>query len=211
MEIYKLVFSPIQVNTYILADSSGDCAIIDCGCYDDAEFMKLTKFIEDKDLNPVLLLNTHCHLDHIFGNGFMLEKYGLLSHFSELEEPNRRNGPKHALMFGLEMEEPPSAESFIEHNQLTGFGNISLKALHVPGHTAGSLAFYSETDNCVFTGDALFAGSIGRSDLPGGDFNTLITAIKSHLLTLPGDTVVYSGHGPETTIEKESRTNPYLT
>lgn len=211
MEIYKLVFSPIQENTYILADSSGDCAIIDCGCYDDAEFKRLTKFLEEKKLNPVLLLNTHCHLDHIFGNSFILEKYGLRSHFSELEEPNRRNGPKHAIMFGLKMEEPPAAESFIEHNQSVGFGNITLKALLVPGHTAGSLAFYSETDNCVFTGDALFAGSIGRSDLPGGDFNTLVTAIKRQLMTLPGETVVYSGHGPETTIEKESRTNPYLT
>jgi hydroxyacylglutathione hydrolase len=211
MKIYKLVFSPIQVNTYILADSSGDCAIIDCGCYDDGEFKQLTKFIEDKDLNPVLLLNTHCHLDHIFGNGFILEKYGLSSHFSELEEPNRRQAPNHAMLFGLEMKISPPAKAYIEHNQLTGFGNISLKALHVPGHTAGSLAFYSESDNCVFTGDALFAGSIGRSDLPGGDFNTLITAIKKHLMTLPGETVVYSGHGPETTIEKESRTNPYLT
>jgi hydroxyacylglutathione hydrolase len=211
MEIYKLVFSPIQVNTFVLADRSGDCAIIDCGCYDAAEFMKLENLLEEKKLNPVLLLNTHCHLDHIFGNGFMFEKYGLRSHFSKLEEPNRRNGPNHAMIFGLEMEESPAAEAYIEHNQTVGFGNISLKALLVPGHTAGSLAFYSETDNCVFTGDALFAGSIGRSDLPGGNFNTLVTSIKSHLLTLPGDTVVYSGHGPETTILQESRTNPHLS
>jgi hydroxyacylglutathione hydrolase len=211
MEIYKLVFSPIQVNTYVLADKSGDCAIIDCGCYDNGEFKKLTELIEEKKLNPVLLLNTHCHLDHIFGNGLIFEKYGLRSHFSKLEEPNRRNSPNHAMIFGLEMEESPAAEAYIEHNQAVGFGNISLKALHVPGHTAGSLAFYSEAHSCVFTGDALFAGSIGRSDLPGGDFNTLVTSIKSNLLTLPGETVVYSGHGPETTIEKESRTNPWLT
>jgi hydroxyacylglutathione hydrolase len=109
------------------------------------------------------------------------------------------------------MDNPPEPGGFITDDQVIAFGNTELVALHVPGHTAGSLAFYSKNDNCVFTGDALFAGSIGRSDLPGGDFNTLITAIKSHLLTLSGDTVVYSGHGPETTIEKESRTNPYLT
>jgi len=211
MEIFKLVFSPIQVNTYILADKSGDCAIIDCGCYDVGEFRQLTEFLDGKKLNPVLLLNTHCHLDHVFGNGFILEKYGLRSHFSVLEEPNRRNSRNHAMIFGLEMKEPPAAESYIEHDQTTGFGNISLKALHVPGHTAGSLVFYCETDGCVFTGDALFAGSIGRSDLPGGDFNTLVTKIRANLLTLPGETMVYSGHGPETTIEKESRTNPYLT
>jgi hydroxyacylglutathione hydrolase len=211
MEIYKLVFSPIDVNTYILADTTGDCAIIDCGCYDDKEFKRLTSFLDDKKLKPVLLLNTHCHLDHIFGNGFILEKYGLSSHFSELEEHNRKNGPNHAIIFGLEMKNSPPAESYIEHNQTIGFGNISLKALHVPGHTAGSLAYYCETGNCVFTGDALFAGSIGRSDLPGGNFYTLVTSIKNNLLTLPGETVVYSGHGPETTIEKECRTNPYLT
>jgi glyoxylase-like metal-dependent hydrolase (beta-lactamase superfamily II) len=211
MEIYKLVFSPIQVNTYVITDRTGDCAIIDCGCYDEAEFGRLTKFIEDKALNPVLLLNTHCHLDHLFGNGFVLDRYGLKSHFCELEEPNRKNARQHAMLFGLDMKVPPEAAAYIEHEQVISFGDIKLKALHVPGHTAGSIAFYSEADDCVFTGDALFAGSIGRSDLPGGNFETLVNAIKTNLLTLPGDTVVYSGHGPETTIEKESRTNPYLT
>ena len=211
MEIFKLVFSPIDVNTYILADKSGDCAIIDCGCYGKDEFARLTGFINDKKLNPVLLLNTHCHLDHIFGNGYVLEKYGLRSHFSELEEQNRKLSPNHAMIFGLEMIKPPDAEKFLEHNHTISFADITLKALHVPGHTAGSLAYYSEADSCVFTGDALFAGSIGRSDLPGGNFNTLITSINAHLMSLPGETVVYPGHGPETTIEKERRTNPYLT
>jgi hydroxyacylglutathione hydrolase len=210
MEIFRLVFSPIQVNTYILAGKSGNCAIIDCGCYGEKEFAELTGFLDEKKLNPVLLLNTHCHLDHIFGNGLILDRYGLRSHYSELEEQNRRLAPNHAMIFGLEMNVAPDAETYIEHNQTIGFEDISFKALHVPGHTAGSLAFYSEDNNCVFTGDALFAGSIGRSDLPGGNFNTLITSIKTHLLTLPDETVVYPGHGPETTIGKESRTNPYL-
>jgi glyoxylase-like metal-dependent hydrolase (beta-lactamase superfamily II) len=210
MEIFRLVFSPIQVNTYILAGKSGNCAIIDCGCYGEKEFAELTGFLDEKKLNPVLLLNTHCHLDHIFGNALILDRYGLRSHYSELEEQNRRLAPNHAIIFGLEMNESPAAETFIEHNQTIGFEDISFKALHVPGHTAGSLAFYSEDNNCVFTGDALFAGSIGRSDLPGGNFNTLITSIKTHLLSLPDETVVYPGHGPETTIGKESRTNPYL-
>jgi glyoxylase-like metal-dependent hydrolase (beta-lactamase superfamily II) len=210
MEIHRLVFSPIDVNTYILADGT-DCAIIDCGCYGREEFSRLTNFLDEKKLNPVLLLNTHCHLDHIFGNIFMLEKYRLRSHFSKLEDQNRRLAPNYAVIFGLEMSESPSPEAYIEHDQTIGFGNISLKALHVPGHTSGSLAFYCEKDNCVFTGDALFAGSIGRSDLPGGNYNTLINSIKTNLLTLPGETVVWSGHGPETTIEKERKTNPYLT
>ena len=210
MEIFKLVFSPIQVNTFVLADHTGDCAIIDCGCYDRNEFSALVDLIESKRLKPVLLLNTHCHLDHIFGNRFVLDKYGLSPWSNELEEPNRKNAADHALLFGLSMDIPPEPAGFISDQQKIVFGGTTLIALNVPGHTAGSVAFYSESDGCVFTGDALFAGSIGRSDLPGGDFETLLKSIKSQLLTLPGQTVVYSGHGHETTIEREKNTNQYL-
>jgi hydroxyacylglutathione hydrolase len=211
MEIFKLVFSPIQVNTYVLADESGDCAIIDCGCYDKNEFSELTGLLDSKKLKPVLLLNTHCHLDHIFGNGFVNEKYRLSPYSNELDEPNRKNAVNHALLFGLSMEIPPEPAGYISDGQKIVFGNSSLVALHVPGHTAGSLSYYCEKDGCVFTGDALFAGSIGRSDLPGGNFETLIKSIKSRLLTLPAGTIVYSGHGPETTIGIETNTNKYLT
>jgi hydroxyacylglutathione hydrolase len=211
MEIYKQVFSPIEVNTYILADKSGDCAIIDCGCYSENEFAHFVKFIESKKLNPVLLLNTHCHLDHVFGNRYILEKYNLKTYFNEHEEYNRKNATDHAMLFGLSIETPPEAAGYILPGQLITFRTATLKAIFVPGHTAGSIAFYSEADGCVFTGDALFAGSIGRSDLPGGDFQTLISSIKSNLLSLPPATIVYAGHGPETTIEKEMETNPYLT
>lgn len=210
MEIYKLVFSPIEVNTYILADKSGDCAILDCGCYNEQEFLLLVKFIESKKLNPVLLLNTHCHLDHIFGNKFIFEKYNLKTHCSKLEEPNRENASEHAMYFGLSMATPPEPEGYISHQQVITFGSTSLLALLVPGHTEGSLAFYSKKDECVFSGDALFSGSIGRTDLPGGDHQTLIDSIRNNLLSLPSSTVVYPGHGPETTIEKEMKTNPYL-
>jgi hydroxyacylglutathione hydrolase len=211
MKVYKLVFSPIQVNTYVLADISGDCAIIDCGCYDRNEFSGLVDLLESNRLKPTLLLNTHCHLDHIFGNKFILDKYNLRPNSSQLEEVNRKNAVNHALIFGLTMEAPPEPAGFISDKEKIVFGNTSLLALHVPGHTAGSLAFYSESDSCLFTGDALFAGSIGRSDLPGGNFETLIKSIKTRLLSLPSETVVYSGHGPETTIGKEMRTNHYLT
>jgi len=210
MEVFKLVFSPIEVNTYVLAGKSGKCIIIDCGCYDEKEFSRLVKAIETRKLQPALLLNTHCHLDHVFGNRMVLEKYGLSSHFSVLEESNRLNGPSHAALFGLDMRVAPEAESFIEHGQVITMDEISLKCFLVPGHTAGSIAFYSEADGCVFTGDALFAGSIGRSDLEGGNHVTLVNAIKSLLLTLPEDTIVYSGHGQATTIGREKKTNPYL-
>ena len=210
MEIFRFIFSPIDVNTYIVADSSGDCAIIDCGCYNDAEFEEFTSFIKEKGLNPVLLLNTHCHLDHIFGNKYLLKRYNLRALSHENEEMNRKNGPQHAVIFGLSMEMTPAPERFIVDNEVIKFCSTDLKALHVPGHSAGGLAFYSEKDGYVFSGDALFAGSIGRTDLPGGDFETLINSIKNKLFSLPGSTLVYAGHGGETTIEKEIRTNPWF-
>jgi glyoxylase-like metal-dependent hydrolase (beta-lactamase superfamily II) len=210
MEIYKFVFSPIEVNTYVLADKSGDCAIIDCGCYDKKESEELEFFIKDKHINPVLLLNTHCHLDHVFGNKFILERYGLRTFSSELDEMNRKDAKEHAMLFGLEMDEPPKSAGFISDNEMLTFGKTNLLALHVPGHTSGSLAFYSEKNDCVFTGDALFAGSIGRTDLPGGNYDTLINSIRNKLFVLPGSTIVYPGHGKETTIEKEIKTNPFF-
>lgn len=211
MEIFTLVFSPIEVNTYILANQSGDCAIIDCGCYGKNETDELEDFIKNKRLNPVLLLNTHCHLDHIFGNRFVLEKYNLKTFSCESEEKNRKNALQHAMIFGLTMEMPPEPAGFISDNQVITFGATEMIALHVPGHTAGSLAFYSKTNNCVFTGDALFAGSIGRTDLPGGDYETLISSINNRLFVLPPETVVYPGHGSSTTVYEEMRSNPYFS
>ncbi|MCX6254089.1 MAG: MBL fold metallo-hydrolase [Bacteroidia bacterium] len=211
MKIYKLVFSPIEANTYLLVDKSGDCAIIDCACYDKDEYERLEGFIKEKKINPVLLLNTHCHLDHIFGNKFILEKYALKPFSSEFEEMNRKNSVQHAMLFGLTMENPPEPADFITDNQVMAFGTTELVALYVPGHTSGSMAFYSEKNGCVFSGDALFAGSIGRTDLPGGDYDTLINSIKSKLFVLPPSTVVYPGHGNETTIEREMKSNPYLS
>jgi glyoxylase-like metal-dependent hydrolase (beta-lactamase superfamily II) len=198
MEIFKLVFSPIEVNTYILADESGTCAIIDCGCYNNKEFSTFTSLLENKKLTPKLLLNTHCHLDHIFGNRLILSKYGLRTLC-------------HAMLFGLEMEMPPEPQGFIDDGQLITFESVTLKALHVPGHSPGSLAYYSEKDGIVFTGDALFAGSIGRTDLPGGNYDTLIDSIRNKLFVLPPATVVYPGHGAKTTIEQEMKTNPFFT
>jgi glyoxylase-like metal-dependent hydrolase (beta-lactamase superfamily II) len=211
MKIYKLVFSPIEVNTYILADDSGDCAIIDCGCYEQEESERLENFIKENSIKPVLLLNTHCHLDHVFGNRFILERYGLKSFSSESDEPNRKDAKQHAMLFGLDMDEPPEPAGFIKDNQVITFGKTTLLALYVPGHTSGSIAFYSEKNDCVFTGDALFAGSIGRTDLPGGNYDTLINSIKTRLFTLPPATVVYPGHGNETTIEGEMKSNPYFS
>ncbi len=210
MKIFKLVFSPIEVNTYILSDSSGNCAVIDCGCYNESEFNNFVQFLEAEELKPVLLLNTHCHLDHLFGNKFMLEKYNLRTLSCELDEINRKNAAQHAMLFGLTMETPPEPQEYITQGQIISFGDIELEALHVPGHTTGSMAFYSKKEGVVFTGDALFAGSIGRTDLPGGSYETLLNSIRSRLFTLPQSTEVYPGHGNKTTIEKEMKTNPFF-
>jgi glyoxylase-like metal-dependent hydrolase (beta-lactamase superfamily II) len=210
MKIFKLVFSPIEVNTYILADESGDCAIIDCGCYDMQESDRLDDLIKSKKIKPVLLLNTHCHLDHIFGNRFILGRYNLKPFSHEYDEMNRKGAVQHALLFGLSMDDPPEPAGFLTDNQTITFGSTELLTLHVPGHSSGSLAFYSKENDCVFTGDALFAGSIGRTDLPGGDYDTLIKSIAKKLFVLPPETVVYPGHGNETTIEKEMKSNPFF-
>ncbi|MFH0842307.1 MAG: MBL fold metallo-hydrolase [Bacteroidota bacterium] len=210
MEIFRLVFSPITVNTYILADESGKCAVIDCGCYDENEFKELTDLIEERKLDPVLLLNTHCHLDHIFGNGMFLDKYKLGAYCHADEEMNRNNALMYAEYFRLTMEEPPEPAGFIKGDDSVSFGSESLRALHIPGHAPGSLAFFSEKNNAVFTGDILFAGSIGRSDIPGGDHKALVEGIREKLFVLPPETVVYPGHGEATTIGTEMKSNPYF-
>jgi glyoxylase-like metal-dependent hydrolase (beta-lactamase superfamily II) len=210
METYTMTFSPFEVNTYIVSDGTGDCAIIDCSCYERKEFEKLENFIDRKHFKPVLLLNTHCHLDHIFGNRFMLERYNLGTFCNQEDEANRENAVSHAVMFGLSMEAPPVPTGFLTDGQKISFGTIDFLVLHVPGHSKGSLAFYNSDSKTVFTGDALFAGSIGRTDLLGGDHKTLINSIRSKLFTLPGETIVYPGHGERTTIKKEIETNPFF-
>ena len=210
MEVFKIVFSPIEVNTYILSDNSGKCAVIDCGCYKVSEFEKFTRFLENKNLEPVLLLDTHCHLDHIFGNRWFQEKYNIGAYCHPDEKKNRENSVIHAQFFGLEMDIPPEPEGLLTDGQRISFGSVSLLALHVPGHSAGSLAFYCMEEEVVFTGDALFSGSIGRTDLPGGNYEILINSITDKLFVLPPSTTVYPGHGEATTIGKEIKTNPYF-
>ena len=211
MKTHRFVFSPIEVNTYILADENGECAIIDCGCYNIDEFNELKAFISENSLKPVILLNTHLHLDHVFGNRFVLKEYGLKTHASIEEEKNLLYVTKHAEIFGLSMPEPPGIGTYLKDGQKVEIGNISLQCLFVPGHSSGSIAFYCQAGNFVFTGDALFAGSIGRSDLAGGNHQTLLKSIKDKLLNLPDDTKVYPGHGPETRIGVERLNNPFLT
>ncbi|MCA1741182.1 MAG: MBL fold metallo-hydrolase, partial [Bacteroidales bacterium] len=152
-----------------------------------------------------------CHLDHIFGNGMFLKKYGLKTMACIKEEENRLNSQNHALLFGMEMEMPPIIGTYLNDRQIVSFGGVTLEAIYVPGHSAGSIAYYSKEEGCAFTGDALFAGGIGRTDLPGGDYEQLIESIKTRLLTLPDETVIYPGHGESSTIGNEKATNRWLS
>ncbi len=208
--VQSFTFNPFQENTYVVYDETGECIIVDPGMYEPHEQKLLVDFIERKNLNVVRLVNTHCHIDHIFGNGFVKETYDVPFYAHQLEIENITRAVQYAGMFGVQMNESPKPDYFFDEPETVAFGNTILKLLFTPGHSAGSLSMYCEEDGFVLSGDALFMGSIGRTDLPGGDYDTLIASIENKLLTLPDEVIVYSGHGPETTIGRERSSNPFL-
>ncbi len=208
--IKSFEFSPIQENTYILYNEFNDCLVVDPGCYFDNEREELAAFIEQKALKPRMLLNTHCHLDHVFGNKFVAEKYGLKLSLHEKELPVLQFAPASGLMYNMPFDNYTGEFIFLKEGETLKLGADELKILFTPGHSPASISFYSEKQGFVVSGDVLFQRSIGRTDLPGGDFETLIKSIKTQLLVLPDDTKVYSGHGLVTTIGEEKRGNPYL-
>ncbi len=210
IKIFREVFSPIEVNTYIVTGDGKECIAIDCGCYGEAEEKRLEALLEEKGLTPVMLIDTHCHLDHVFGNNFMQRRYGLRPWFHEGDTGNYRNAPAHSMLFGLTMEPQPDPAGYLTDGEVIAAAGLSLEVIAVPGHSPGGIALYSRSGGVLFTGDALFAGSIGRSDLPGGDHEQLLKNIRERLFVLPPDTVVYPGHGPVTTIRLEMEQNPYF-
>lgn len=209
MKVESFVFNPFQENTYVLYDESKECVIIDPGCIEREELHELTSFIQENGLSVKLLLNTHCHVDHVLGNNFIKEKYKveLLIHASDLSvlKAVRAYAPSYGF-FQYKEAEP---DRFMKEGDVITFGNQSLKVLFVPGHSPGHVAFYNEKSKQVIAGDVLFYNSIGRTDLPGGDYDTLISSIHEKLFALPDDVTVYPGHGPETTIGFEKKTNPF--
>lgn len=204
-------FNPFQENTYILYDETKECIIIDPGCYQDAEKKKLKTFVEEGGLKPVRLINTHCHIDHVFGNHFVHTTWdiGLEIHKGELQVLEVL--PVVSQFYGItEVDPSPQPASFLNEDVLIKFGNTTLQPLFTPGHSPASLSFYCEESGFVISGDVLFRESIGRTDLPGGDFDTLLRSIRKKLLVLDDAVVVYPGHGPATTIGHEKRFNPFL-
>lgn len=210
LQIKSFEFSPIQENTYILYNEFNECIVIDPGCYFDEEKETLADFIKTKGLKPLQLLNTHCHLDHVFGNKFVAEEYGLTLKIHEGEKKVLDFAPTSGLMYNMPFDNYTGDIIYLNAGDIIKLGADELQVLLTPGHSPASLSFYCKADGFVISGDALFKQSIGRTDLPGGDFDTLIESIKTQLFVLPGDTKVFSGHGPVTTIGEEKLTNPYV-
>ncbi len=210
LSVHKFTFNPIQENTYVLSAENGDCCIIDPGCYFEEERNELVRFIQSKNLKPVYLLNTHCHLDHVFGNKFVSETWQLPLYLHETEKMVLSFAPKSADMYGLPFENYNGAMKWLNPGNVIKTGGNELKVLFTPGHSPGSVSFYNEKDGYVISGDVLFSGSIGRTDLPGGDYDQLERSIKTELYTLPDETKVYSGHGGGTSIGYEKHNNPFV-
>lgn len=212
MKVKIFEFNPISENTYIAYDETKECVIIDPGCFFPDEKALLLDFIIDNDLVVKHLLNTHLHFDHVFGNNFIHEQFHLDTEASKGDEFLLEQMPAQLEMFGFKDNggRIPKIERYLSENDVVTFGNQKFIVLEIPGHSPGSIVFYNQDADCVFVGDVLFRGSVGRTDLAGGNHKQLIDEIKSKLLTLPGDTIVYSGHGPLTTIKEEMKSNFYL-
>lgn len=208
--IHYFTFGPFQENTYILWDETKECVIIDPGNHSSSENVQLSNFISQNQLKPVRLILTHAHVDHINGNKYVFDKYGLLP---EVHKDDVFFLEKHlatANMYGFQVDPSPMAESFIKEGDVIQFGNSTLNTLHTPGHSPGSITFYNQEHGFMISGDVLFYGSIGRTDLPLGNYETLIDSIKIKLFPLGDEMKVYSGHGPMTTLGFEKMNNPFL-
>jgi glyoxylase-like metal-dependent hydrolase (beta-lactamase superfamily II) len=209
--VHIFEFNPFAENTCVVWDETGECVIFDPGCYTPEECRELQEFIADNRLRPVRLINTHCHLDHVFGNPFVVKTWGIGLEIHEGELPVLARFEQVCQMYGVPFSEAqPMPVNFLSGGEVLTFGNTRLKILDTPGHSPASISFYNEAEAYVIAGDVLFYESIGRTDLPGGHFDTLIKSIRTQLFTLPDETIVYPGHGPTTTIRHEKEYNPFL-
>lgn len=211
IQIKSFAFNPYQENTYILYDESNECVIIDPGMYTGDEQNAFLKFIADHDLKPVLLLNTHCHIDHVLGNKFIFDTYGLLPQFHKGEQLVLNSVVAYAPQMGIRYEVSPLPEVYLSETGTVKFGESELELIFSPGHSPAHLCFYNKEQEFIIGGDVLFYRSIGRTDLPGGNFDQLISNIREKLFTLPDEVKVFPGHGPSTSIGFEKQYNPFLS
>ena len=202
-------FNPFSENTYVLSDDTGECLIIDPGCYEPYEKEVLLNYISNEKLKVTRLINTHCHIDHVLGNAFVKDQFGEDLEIHQLDQPTLESVQVYAPVYGFPNYEPTQAERFIEEGQFIEFGATSLEVLFVPGHAPGHIVLVHKGENFCIGGDVLFRESIGRTDLPGGDHDTLIHNIHEKMFTLNDQLVVHPGHGPTTTIGHEKVHNPF--
>ena len=210
LKVKSFVFSPIQENTYLLYNEFNDCLIIDPGCYFPEEKDEMKGFITQSSLTPRMLLNTHCHLDHVFGNKFVAETWGLTLNLHEKEKKLLDYAPTSGLMYNMPFDNYAGEYIYLKEGDVITLGDDELTVIEAPGHSPGHICFYCAKQNFIISGDVLFNRSIGRTDLPGGNHQTLLKNIREKLFVLPDETVVYSGHGPTTTIGEEKTENPFL-
>lgn len=210
MQVEKFVFGPFAENTYIIHDDTGECLIIDPGFTNDDEWLQIKDFIINHQLKPVKLINTHCHLDHILGNRQVENEFGLKPEYHKDEESNLKMADEMAPNMGIEPPKSPSAQKFLEEGDVVTFGNSRLKVIFTPGHAAGHISFVPENENFVISGDVIFEGSIGRTDLPGGNYETLIKTILEKFMVMEDHIRIYPGHGPQTTVGFERKNNPFV-
>jgi hydroxyacylglutathione hydrolase len=210
MNIKTFTVNGFAENSFLLYDETLECLIIDPGFYEQQEKESLLRFITENKLIPVKVLNTHCHVDHILGNRFVCEQFHIPLSTHKEDQFLLDRASQMGEIFGFKVESSPAVDTYLSDGETVKFGNSEIKVLHTPGHSPGSLSFYNEQDGFVIVGDVLFAGGIGRTDLPKGDYKTLISSIVNKLLILPAETVVFPGHGPSTTIRHEYDTNPFL-
>lgn len=211
MKIKRFEFNMFPVNSYVLSDDTNEAVIIDAGCYFPQDEQNLKRYIEDNNLTVKHLINTHLHLDHVFGNAFVERTFGVKPEASEADEFLLARLEQQCRMFGFEPNEPTVAlGTHLKGGDKVTFGNTTIDVIDVPGHSPGGLAYYIASEHCLFSGDSLFKGSIGRTDLEGGDFEALHNAVCTRLFTLPSETVVYPGHGEHTTIGFEKMNNPFF-
>jgi len=210
IHIKAFTFSPISENTYVLYNDAGKAIIVDPGCYFPAEEETLKNCLIDNGLTPVYLLNTHCHLDHVFGNKWVHETYGLELHMHPNEASMLELAPVSGERWGLPFQNYAGPLHYLNDGDTLFLDETEIQVILAPGHSPGSICFYLPSQGDLIGGDVLFRGSIGRTDLPGGDAETLLNSIREKLWVLPDETVVYSGHGIKTTIGYEKRNNPFL-
>jgi hydroxyacylglutathione hydrolase len=209
LTIATFTFNPFQENTYVLFDETNEAVVIDAGCYEPVEHKELSDFIESRKLNVKALVNTHSHIDHILGSYFIKDKYKVPMLIHKQDEQTLRTGKISASIYGLKRYSDVTADGYLSEGEAFKFGNQSFDILFLPGHAPGHIGLYHRGQKVLMSGDVLFNRSIGRTDLPGGDHDTLIESIHKKIFTLPDDVVVYPGHGPTTTVGDEKVENPY--